>query len=116
VISTGLFARVYSYERHFDQRDPLLRGLARVFNLERGLILGAIIFLLGFLLDLSVLLRWVSVDFGSLSALRPAIVGGTLMATGAQVVFSSFFLSMLSVKVAELKDDAQENAPERRVS
>ena len=116
VITTGLFAKVYSYERHFDRRDPLLRRLARSFNLERGLLLGLLVFASGFVLDLSVLMQWARVDFGPLSALRPAIVGGTLMAVGAQAVFSSFFLSMLSVQVAELKEDADETASARRAS
>jgi len=116
VITIGLFAKVYSYERHFDGQDPLLRGLARHFNLERGLILGLILFLLGFVLDLGVLLKWVETDFGHLSALRPAIVGGTLMAVGAQALFSSFFLSMLSVQVAELREDPETDASARRAS
>jgi hypothetical protein len=38
------------------------------------------------------------------------------MAVGAQAVFSSFFLSMLSVQVAELKEDADETASARRAS
>jgi len=107
VITTGLFAKVYSYERHFDSQDPLLRGLARFFNLERGLIFGLLLFLIGFGLDLSVAVRWIESGFGPLAALRPAIVGSTLMAVGAQVLFSSFFLSMLSVKVAELREEPQ---------
>jgi len=106
VITTGLFAKVYSYERQFDSADPLLRGLARRFNLERGLILGLLTFLIGFGLDLSVALQWIQSGFGALQAERPAILGSTLMAVGAQIIFSSFFLSMLSVKVAELKEDA----------
>ena len=106
VITTGLFAKVYSYERHFDQQDPLLRGLAKHFNLEKGLVIGLVLFLLGFGLDLGVAITWIRGGFGELSALRPALVAGTLMAVGGQVIFSSFFLSMLSVQVAELREDA----------
>jgi len=116
VITTGLFAKVYSYERHFDSQDPLLRGLARFFNLERGLILGVVLFVIGFGLDLSVALRWIQSGFGELAAQRPAILGSTLMAVGAQILFSSFFLSMLSVKVAELKDDVPVADPARKAS
>jgi hypothetical protein len=116
VITTGLFAKVYSYERHFDSQDPLLKTLARPFNLERGLILGAALFLVGFAFDFSVLVRWIQAGFGELEAQRPAILGSTLMAVGAQVIFSSFFLSMLSVKVAELRQGVSEPDSIRRAS
>jgi glycosyltransferase involved in cell wall biosynthesis len=106
VITTGLFAKVYSYERHFDSADPVLKTLARHFNLERGLILGLLIFIAGFVLDLGVAIQWIRSGFGELQAMRPAILGGTLLAVGAQILFSSFFLSMLSVQVAELREDA----------
>ena len=107
VITTGLFAKVYSFEHHFDAQDPILRGLARHFNLERGLLLGLLVFLAGFALDLSVALRWIRSGFGELDAMRQAIVGSTLLVVGAQVVFSSFFLSMLSVRVAGLKENPE---------
>ncbi|NNF07783.1 MAG: glycosyltransferase family 2 protein [Candidatus Eisenbacteria bacterium] len=116
VLTTGLFAKVHTYERHFDRQDPILRTLAKSFNLEKGLVLGLLVFLVGFILDFSVLRQWIAVDFGTLSALRPAIVGGTLMAVGAQIVFSSFFLSMLSVKVAELREDASSDNPKLQAS
>jgi len=116
VITTGLFAKVYSYERHFDRRDPLLRTLARRFNLERGLVLGLVLFLVGFAVDLGVALTWVHSGFGPLHALRQAIVGSTLMAVGGQVIFSSFFLSMLSVQVSDLREDDDAGEAARRAS
>ncbi len=119
VITTGLFAKVHSYERHFDREDPLLRGLARQFNLERGLVLGLIVFVAGFALDLAVAVRWIGSGFGPLhmeESLRPAILGSTLLMVGAQILFSSFFLSMLAVKVADLKAEPEEGAPRREAS
>jgi glycosyltransferase involved in cell wall biosynthesis len=106
ILTTGLFARVYSYERHFDREDRLLGTLARHFNLERGLLLGLIVFVIGFALDSAVAVEWIRSGFGPLDALRRAIVGSTLLAVGAQIIFSSFFLSMLSVRVAELRGEA----------
>jgi hypothetical protein len=105
IVTTGLFARVYSFEHYFDREDRLLRALARHFNLERGLVIGALVLLTGLVLDVAVWRLWAGGDFGPLDALRPAIVGSTLLAVGAQITSSSFFLSMLSVEVAELRDD-----------
>ena len=105
ILSTGLFARVYSYERHFDRDDKLLRGLARHFNLERGMILGLVVLVVGLILDVTVAREWIQSGFGPLDALRQAILGSTLLAVGTQIIFSSFFLSMLEVAVADLKQD-----------
>ena len=116
IVTTGLFARVYSYERHFDREDKLLRGLARHFNLERGLLLGLIAFAVGFVMDFGVAVEWIQSGFGPLDALRRAIVGSTLLAVGAQILFSSFFLSMLSVRVAELKEDMREPGDHREAT
>jgi hypothetical protein len=113
IVTTGLCARVYSFERLFDREDRLLVLLARGFNLERGILLGGAIALAGFLMDGSVLLEWARGGFGPLHALRRAIVGSTLLAVGAQIVFSSFFLSMLTLRVAELKDGASGVTPTR---
>jgi uncharacterized membrane protein YidH (DUF202 family) len=107
IVTTGLCARVYSFERHFDREDRLLRALARHFNLERGLILGLLLLLAGLVMDAAVWVIWARGDYGHLAALRPAIVGSTLLAVGAQIIASSFFLSMLSVEVAELREDTQ---------
>ncbi len=116
VITTGLFAKVYSYERHFDSRDPVLRTLARRFNLERGLVLGVLVFIAGFVLDLVVAVEWIRSGFGPLNAMRQAILGSTLLVVGAQIIFSSFFLSMLSVQVTELKSDSAEADTQRQAS
>jgi hypothetical protein len=77
--------------------DRTLGVLMRYFNLERGLALGTVLFLLGFAIDVSILVRWVKNGMGSLDAVRPAIQASTLMIVGAQTMFSSFFLSMLAL-------------------
>jgi len=104
ILTTGLFARVYSFEQEFDKGDPLLRVLARRFNLERGLLLGLLVFLIGFAIDAHVLITWIRQGLGPLAELRPAILGSTLLAVGVQIITASFFLSMLSVEVADLSE------------
>jgi len=71
--------------------------LTRSFNLERGLVVGAVLFLVGFVIDAAILVDWLRRGLGELNAVRPAIQASTLMIIGAQTIFSSFFLSMLSV-------------------
>jgi glycosyltransferase involved in cell wall biosynthesis len=104
ILTTGLFAAVYSFEQQFDRGDRLLGVLARHFNLERGLLLGLLVFLTGLAIDAGVAITWIRGGLGNLAELRPAIVGSTLLAVGTQIISSSFFLSMLSVKVTELSE------------
>jgi len=94
---TGLFAKAYSHASRLYAPDRTLTLIARYFNLERGLVIGSLLFLLGFAIDASILVDWLRSGMGRLDAVRPAIQASTLMIVGAQTVFSSFFLSMLAV-------------------
>jgi hypothetical protein len=82
---------------------PMTRGYSRffqLFNLERGLIAGVVITLVGVALMAIVLLRWVAADFGPMdyrSSLRLTIPGLMLTALGVQTILSSFFASILGL-------------------
>jgi glycosyltransferase involved in cell wall biosynthesis len=95
VVMTGLFARAYSHGAGLYASDPFLETLRRHFNLERGLAVGALVFLGGFALDARILVQWLQSGMGALNAIRPATLASTLMIIGAQTIFSSFFLSLL---------------------
>jgi glycosyltransferase involved in cell wall biosynthesis len=97
IVTTGLFAKAYSHAARLYSQDRTLNVLLRYFNLERGLLLGAALFLFGFGVDAAILVRWLESGMGALHAVRPAIQASTLMIVGAQTLFSSFFLSMLAV-------------------
>ncbi len=94
----GVYARTYAVTEHLDREDAFLTWFWRHFSFEKGLLGGAIIFLLGLVIDLYVLLQWIEHDFGPLSEVRTALAGMVLLIIGAQTVFSSFFLSMLGIR------------------
>lgn len=98
VISLGVYARVYALTERFQEHDSLVKGLLKWFNLERGSILGGVIFLVGLIINLGIVYDWVNVGFGGQTRLREAILAMTLMVIGAQTVFSSFFLSVLGIE------------------
>jgi hypothetical protein len=64
-------------------------------NLERGLVVGSLVFTEGFVVNLAILVHWIATGFGPLFAIRLAILALTLMVVGAQVLFSSFYLDLL---------------------
>ncbi len=97
IATTGLFAKAYSHAARLYAPDATLRLLLRHFTLERGLLLGALLFVAGFAIDAAILARWLASGRDTLDAIRPALQASTLMIIGAQTVFASFFLSMLAV-------------------
>jgi hypothetical protein len=77
--------------------SPGARRLLSKFNLESWLLGGLIVFVSGVSIDGRILGRWLATRGGELDAAvtHLAILGGTLAVVGLQIVFSSFFLSIL---------------------
>jgi glycosyltransferase involved in cell wall biosynthesis len=97
IIAIGLFAKVYSYaERFAPQQRSLERWLRRV-KLEQGLLLGAALTAVGAGGIIWVAWQWMASGFGPFYELRAAIFFSLWFLIGVQVVFSSFFLSMLGI-------------------
>jgi glycosyltransferase involved in cell wall biosynthesis len=96
-ISIGLFAKVFSYSERFDQHGHSLEGALKRVTLEKGLILGALLALLGFAGDVWVFWEWASSGFGPLQQIRHVIFWSLWFFLGLQIIFSSFFLSMLGI-------------------
>ena len=67
------------------------------FELELALLVGVIAFGAGLAIDLHIVLAWLKTHGGTLaqSVTNLAILGGTLIGLGVEVIFSSFFLSIL---------------------
>lgn len=97
LVTTGIFAKAYSHAARLYAPDRTLRIGLRHFTLERGLVLGGLLFMAGFAMDATILFQWLASGRATLDAVRPALQASTLMIIGAQTLFASFFLSMLSV-------------------
>lgn len=97
IIEIGLFAKIYSYAEHLAPRQlSLERWLARV-KLEHGLLLGFALVLFGSGGIGWVTYVWVRSGFGPLHQFRAAIFFSLWFLLGVQIIFSSFFLSMLGI-------------------
>jgi glycosyltransferase involved in cell wall biosynthesis len=97
IISVGFFAKVFSYLEQFDRRSiSLRRWLGRV-QLEHGLLLGAGLFLGGLIGSVHVVWNWAAGGFGALGEERWVLFWAMWLFLGVQVIFSSFFLSMLGI-------------------
>src|SRR5262249_24928334 len=94
----GAFAKVFSYSERFDRgaNVSLKRVLKRV-KLESGLLLGGVMFVAGFIGCAWVLWKWVASSFGPLQEVRQVLFWSMWLFLGLQVIFASFFLSMLGI-------------------
>jgi hypothetical protein len=74
--------------------------------LERGLALGAALFLLGSVAFIGAISEWSGVGFGPLvggRAMRLVIISGTTLVLGTQILYGSFFLYVLEYRAAPLR-------------
>ena len=56
------------------------------------------LFLVGFVIDVFVLVHWLRKGLGPINSLRPALLAMTLMMVGAQTGFAAFFLSLFRLQ------------------
>jgi hypothetical protein len=96
----AVFTRAFAVGEGLMPADPLLEKLARLGKLETGIAIGALCGVLGLVRLLWAVFYWGYHGFGALpyaETLRLVIPGGTAVVLGIQVIFSSFFLSVLGL-------------------
>jgi hypothetical protein len=97
LVLCDLFAKTFSMGAGFARPGRWLRRWNRVFTLERGIVLGALLFLAGLGLEGKIVYDWVASGYGPLMAVRGVVIGMAAMVLGAQTVFASFLLSLMSI-------------------
>lgn len=96
----ALLTKVFAISEGLVPADPRLARAARFASLERGLLAGACVMLLGVALLGDALHQWWAVDFGNLSyrhTMRWVIPGMMCTTLGFQTILFSFFLSVLGL-------------------
>ncbi|HMK90213.1 MAG TPA: glycosyltransferase family 2 protein [Methylocystis sp.] len=98
----ALLSRAYAIQEGLFPNPVKPSLFNRAFTLERGIILGAALLLLGFSLLIVAFRSWQNVNFGALDVQRvtPLVVSSSLfLSLGFEVTLSSFLLSMLQLNV-----------------
>ena len=97
ILNLGLHAKTYSWSRRFDD-NPALQRFYRLFNLESGLLAGAALLVAGAAILAFQVADWLRGDLYPLAHPERATFGATLVILGFNVVFSSLFISAMSMK------------------
>jgi glycosyltransferase involved in cell wall biosynthesis len=103
VIFIAFFTKTFAIAEGFLPEDKQFARWLAAFSLERGIVFGLALILLGLFGIGRALLIWNESGFGDLpfaENLRRLIPAATCIVIGAQVIFSSFFLSILQLKTA----------------
>lgn len=101
IAAFALFAKVFAIGNGLLPEDGRIDAALKLLSLENGLILGAVLCLFGGAGTVLAVLEWSSASFGPLSPksmMRITIPSLTLLVAGVQIMFSSFFLSILGLK------------------
>jgi glycosyltransferase involved in cell wall biosynthesis len=97
IVSIGAFAKVFSYSERFDRNPVSLKRVLKRVTLEMGLVLGGALALLGFAGCAWITWQWAASGFGPLQAVRWVLFWSMWLFLGMQIIFASFFLSMLGI-------------------
>ena len=95
ILLLGVYARTYALVHDVGPPDRWIERFHLVYTLERGVALGGFVFAAGLIIDVWILTEWLAQGRGDFFAVRPAMLALTLMLLGAEIVFASFFLSVL---------------------
>jgi glycosyltransferase involved in cell wall biosynthesis len=99
-ITFAVFARTFGAMEGLLPNSDRFKRLEDSFTIERGLVAAALAIAAGSILLLLALNEWRVQDFGRLNyttTMRLVVPGVTLTVLGVQTMFSSFFLSVLSL-------------------
>ena len=97
ILAIGAFAKVFSYAERFDRNTVSLKRVLKRVSLEKGLLLGGLLFVAGFAGCAYIAWQWAASGFGPLAQVRGVLFWSMWLFLGVQIVFSSFFLSMLGI-------------------
>lgn len=96
IITLGLSAKAYGVY-HLGEHDKLHDKYDGKIRMEHGLLLGAAVTAIGFLLTAIIVINWFGSDFGTLSEQNLLVFAMTLVVLGFQTIFTSFFMSIVGM-------------------
>lgn len=97
IIISGFYAKIFAFTQKLNTHSRLLELLFKYFNLEKGLLIGVLLVLIGIVINIAIFTFWANMGYGELEALRPEIFASTIIIIGFQMIFSSFLFSIMGL-------------------
>ncbi len=97
----GVYTKLFAVSERLLPPDPKLARLFKIFNLERTLLLAAIVFGVGVFMLVSTAEIWRARGFGAMdyrTTLRLVIPGMMLSVLGFQTILAGFFITILGMR------------------
>jgi glycosyltransferase involved in cell wall biosynthesis len=101
IVSLGLHAKTYSWSRRFDRNNRVLAAFYSRFKLEGGLLLGAGLIVAGIAIMVAILIEWFRSRLLPIPHPEWASFAATLVIIGCSTLFSSLFISAMSMSRSE---------------
>jgi glycosyltransferase involved in cell wall biosynthesis len=100
LVMFDVISRVFAINHGYAPRRARIDSIGGRFRLERGLLVGVLLSLLGIVLGLLAVFRWSQAGWGDMQPveqLRIAVPAGLCLTLGVSVVFSSLLLSSIGM-------------------
>jgi glycosyltransferase involved in cell wall biosynthesis len=101
ILSLGLHAKTYSWSRRFDPDNTALVRFYDLFQLEKGLLIGAGLSAIGSMILVLLVIQWFKSELVPLPHPEWASFAATLVIIGVSTMFSSLFISAMSMRRQE---------------
>jgi glycosyltransferase involved in cell wall biosynthesis len=101
-VAFAVFSKVFAIAEGLLPPDPVLDRIFKYVTLETGLVLGVLLVVGGFVGTIASVLYWGAQSFGPLDpahVLRAVIPSALAISLGSQIIFSSFFMSLLGLRI-----------------
>lgn len=99
-VAFAVFTKIYGIQARLLPDDRRIAWLAEAFSLEVGLIVGLALLVVGLGASIYAVSSWGQASFGGLDptqTMRIVLPGVTALVLGLQIIFSSFFFSVLGL-------------------
>jgi glycosyltransferase involved in cell wall biosynthesis len=97
----SMFTKAYALSSGFIPNSPKTIGILEKFTVEKGVVIGVLLTLLGIVATIIAFVIWGNNSFGNLqpeSIMKITIPAATLIAIGIELIFASFFLGILEIE------------------
>jgi glycosyltransferase involved in cell wall biosynthesis len=97
-VAIGFFTKVFGLGEGLLPEDNRFTRVFRIFTLERGLIFGFLLLLIGLFLVVRVLWNTGADDYVAAESVKQVIAATTLLVLSVESIFASFFMSVLGLR------------------